>query len=228
MFVAIEVEQLAKRYPGGHEVLRDVTLHVEEGEIFAYLAGDGGGKTTTVRILTGLVRPTAGRARVAGVDVVERRAEVQARTGVTLREAARNGMHSGREFLVVVGSLWGLSFEEARARADELLALLQLTEAAELRLSVCPTPLRRRFDLAASLVRAPEVLFLDAPTTGLGLANRHALWDEVRRLRAGGTTVFMTTRNPEEAEAVADRMVVLRDGRTEDLDAPREEPVEAA
>jgi ABC-type multidrug transport system ATPase subunit len=227
MFVAIEVEQLAKRYAGGHEVLRDVTFHVEEGEIVACLAGEGGGKTTTVRILTGLVRPTAGRARVAGVDVVERRGEVQARTGVTLREAARHGMQSGREFLVLVGSLWGLSFEAARARADELLELLELTGAAELRLSVCPTPLRRRLDLAASLVRAPEVLFLDAPATGLGPGGRHALWDEVRHLRAGGATVFMTTRSLEEAEAVADRLVVLRDGCSQELDLPLE-PVEAA
>ncbi|MGH9283832.1 MAG: ATP-binding cassette domain-containing protein, partial [Acidimicrobiales bacterium] len=123
MYVAIEVEQLAKVYAGGTEALRDVTFHVDEGEIFGYLGRNGGGKTTTVRILTGLTRPTGGRARVAGLDVVERSDVIRARIGVTLQEAALDELLTGREFLTLVASLWGMPRKAARARADELLEL---------------------------------------------------------------------------------------------------------
>lgn len=225
MHVAIETEQLAKRH-AGHEALREVTLHVEEGEIFAFLAGEREGKTSLVRILTGRLLPTTGRARVAGVDVVEWPKEVRARTGVTLKEAALDGMLTGRRYLAMMGALWGLSRRAAQARADELLGLLELAEVAELRLSVYPAGARHRLDLAASLVRAPEVLLLDEPSAGLGLHGRHALWDELRRLRSEGTTVFLTTRHAEEARAVADRLAVPRGRGIEGLG--EEESGEAA
>lgn len=225
MYVAIETEQLAKHH-AGHGALREVTLHVEEGEIFAFLAGAREGKTSLVRILTGRLLPTAGRARVAGIDVVEGSREVRARTGVTLKEAALDGMLTGRQYLEIVGALWALPRRAAHDRAEELLGLLELAEVAELRLSVYPAAARRRLDVAASLVRAPEVLFLDEPSAGLARPSRNALWDEIRRLRAGGTTVFLTTRHAEEAQAVADR--VGRPWGRQGEDLGEEEPGEAA
>jgi ABC-2 type transport system ATP-binding protein len=187
MYVAIETEQLSKR------ALDDVTLHVEEGEVFAFLTGEGGGKTTLVQILSGRLRPDGGWARVAGVDVADRPEEVRARTGVTLAEAALDAMATGRRHLEVVGALWGLSRRAASDRADELLQLFQLTEVADLRRSVYPRGLGRRLDLAAALVGSPQVLVLDEPTAGLGADARRQVWEELWRLRAGGTTVFLAT-----------------------------------
>jgi ABC-2 type transport system ATP-binding protein len=138
---------------------------------------------------------------------------------VTLKEAALDGMLTGRQFLELVGALWGMSRRAAHTRAEEVLGLFELPEVAELRLSVYPTAIRRRLDLAASLVRAPEVLLLDEPTTGLGSGSRYALWDEIRRLRAEGSTVFLTTRHAEEARAVADRMVDTRQTQIESEEA---------
>ncbi len=220
MYVAIEVEQLAKTYAGGTEALRDVTFHVDEGEIFGYLGRNGGGKTTTVRILTGLTRPTTGRARVAGVDVVARPEDVRSRIGVTLQEAALDELLTGREFLTLVASLWGLRRQAARARADELLELFDLAAAAGRRVGTYSGGMQRRLDLAAALVRRPEVLFLDEPTTGLDPQSRRALWDEIRRLRGEGTTVFLTTQYLEEAEALADRLAVVHEGRIVALGSP--------
>jgi daunorubicin resistance ABC transporter ATP-binding subunit len=220
MYVAIEVEQLAKVYAGGTEALRDVTFHVDEGEIFGYLGRNGGGKTTTVRILTGLTRPTGGRARVAGLDVVERSDEIRTRIGVTLQEAALDELLTGREFLTLVASLWGMPRTAARARADELLELFDLAAAAGRRVGTYSGGMQRRLDLAAALVRRPEVLFLDEPTTGLDPQSRRALWDEIRRLRGEGTTVFLTTQYLEEAEALADRLAVVHEGRIVALGTP--------
>jgi len=220
MYVAIEAEQLAKIYATGTEALRDVTFHVGEGEIFGYLGRNGGGKTTTVRILTGLTGATRGRARVAGVDVVARPEDVRARIGVTLQEAALDELLTGREFLTLVASLWGLPRREAKARAGELLELFDLTAAAGRRIGTYSGGMQRRLDLAAALVRRPEVLFLDEPTTGLDPQSRRALWDEIRRLRAEGTTVFLTTQYLEEAEALADRLAVVHEGRIVALGSP--------
>ena len=220
MYVAIEVEQLAKVYAGGTEALKDVTFHVDEGEIFGYLGRNGGGKTTTVRILTGLTRPTGGRARVSGLDVVERSGEIRSRIGVTLQEAALDELLTGREFLTLVASLWGLSRRAARARADELLELFDLAAAGGRRVGTYSGGMQRRLDLAAALVRRPEVLFLDEPTTGLDPQSRRALWDEIRRLRSEGTTVFLTTQYLEEAEALADRLAVVHEGRIVALGTP--------
>ncbi len=220
MYVAIEVEQLAKVYAGGTEALRDVSFHVDEGEIFGYLGRNGGGKTTTVRILTGLTRPTGGRARVAGLDVVGRSDAIRSRIGVTLQEAALDELLTGREFLTLVASLWGMSPKAARARADELLDLFDLAPAAGRRVGTYSGGMQRRLDLAAALVRRPEVLFLDEPTTGLDPQSRRALWDEIRRLRGEGTTVFLTTQYLEEAEALADRLAVVHEGSIVALGTP--------
>jgi ABC-2 type transport system ATP-binding protein len=220
MYVAIEVEQLAKVYAGGTEALGDVTFHVDEGEIFGYLGRNGGGKTTTVRVLTGLTRATRGRARVAGVDVVARPEDVRSRIGVTLQEAALDELLTGREFLTLVASLWGLSRRAAHARGDELLELFDLTAAAGRRIGTSSGGMQRRLDLAAALVRRPEVLFLDEPTTGLDPQSRRALWDEIRRLRGEGTTVFLTTQYLEEADALADRLAVVHEGRIVALGTP--------
>jgi ABC-2 type transport system ATP-binding protein len=167
MYVAIEVEQLAKVYAGGTEALRDVSFHVQE-----------------------------------------------------LQEAALDELLTGREFLTLVASLWGLGHRAARARADELLDLFDLAGAAGRRIGTYSGGMQRRLDLAAALVRRPEVLFLDEPTTGLDPQARRALWEEIRRLRGEGTTVFLTTQYLEEAETLADRLAVVHEGRIVALGTP--------
>jgi ABC-type multidrug transport system ATPase subunit len=151
---------------------------------------------------------------------VARPGDVRSRIGVTLQEAALDELLTGREFLTLVASLWGLPRREARARAGELLELFDLTAAAGRRVGTYSGGMQRRLDLAAALVRRPEVLFLDEPTTGLDPQSRRALWDEIRRLRSEGTTVFLTTQYLEEAEALADRLAVVHEGGIVALGSP--------
>jgi len=209
---AIEVVGLQKRYRTGGEILRSVTFSVDPGEVFGYLARNGQGKTTSVRILTGLTLASEGAVRVCGLDVAAARAEVQARIGVTLQDAAIDDALTGRQFLTLVASLMGFPRRVARERADELLELFGLVEAAGKRIGAYSGGMQRRIDLAAALVRRPEILFLDEPTTGLDPQSRRTVWDEIRRLRSEGTTVFLTTQYIEEADALADRIGVLHGG----------------
>jgi ABC-2 type transport system ATP-binding protein len=214
MYVAIETEQLAKR------ALEGTTFHVEEGEIVAFLAGPGGGKTTLVQILTGRARPDAGWARVAGLDVVERQKEVRARTGVTLAEAALDATTTGRRYLELVGALWGIPRPAAHARADDLIGLFRLTDVADVRVGLYPTALSRRLRLAAALVRAPEVLVVDEPTAGLEPEGRRAVWEELWRSRAAGTTILLATGDAEEARISADRLVTAPHDAMEQIRQP--------
>jgi ABC-2 type transport system ATP-binding protein len=210
---AIVVESLVRTYPGGLRAVDGVDLVVAPGEIYGFLGPNGAGKTTTVRILTTLLRPTSGRALVAGHDVVTDAAGVRRSIGVALQEAALDPLMTGRELLALQGALHGLRRGEAQTRGTELLGRVDLEDAADRRLGTYSGGMRRRLDLALALVPRPRVLFLDEPTTGLDPASRAALWREVRRLNADGTTVFLTTQYLEEAEVLADRVGIIARGK---------------
>ncbi|MBD5786544.1 ATP-binding cassette domain-containing protein [Cellulosimicrobium terreum] len=208
----ITVQGLRKSY-GDHAVLRGVDLEVRRGEIFALLGPNGAGKTTAVNILTTLVAPDAGRARVAGADVVREAARVRSAIALTGQYASVDDFQTGTENLVMMGELAHLPRRRVRARATELLERFDLTGAADRRVATYSGGMRRRLDLAISLVSEPAVLVLDEPTTGLDPASRSQLWEVVRGLAADGTTVLLTTQYLEEADRLADTIAVLHDGR---------------
>jgi ABC-2 type transport system ATP-binding protein len=212
---AVEAEGLVKTYSsrsGTVEAVRGVDLRVDAGEVFGFLGPNGAGKSTTVRMLTTLLSLTAGAARVAGVDVARDPDGVRRRIGVALQEAGLDPRQTGRELLVLQGRLFDLSAEEAAARTEELLELVELTEAADRPIKGYSGGMKRRLDLASALVHQPEVLFLDEPTTGLDPASRLTVWDEVRRINERGTTVFLTTQYLEEADQLCDRLAIIDDG----------------
>ena len=208
---SIEVDNLEKSY-GPHVVLTGVDLRVPAGSVFALLGQNGAGKTTMVRILATLTRATAGRARVAGYDVHSQRRSVRRSISLTGQSVALDDLLTGMENLVLIARLSGLSRASARARAGSLLASFGLTEAGQRRVVAYSGGMRRRLDLAASLIREPSVIFLDEPTTGLDLASRRMLWDSVRSLAGSGRTVFLTTQYLEEADQLADQVAVLGKG----------------
>jgi len=211
MTLAIDVRGLGKRF-GRSEVLHDLDLSVPEGQVFALLGPNGAGKTTTINILTTLVRPDAGTAMVAGFDVVRQPESVKARISLTGQSAAVDEMLTGTENLVMLGRLSGLGVRGARVRAAELLDRFGLADAAGRRVRTYSGGMRRRLDLALSLVVTPPVIFLDEPTTGLDTRSRQSLWAEIRDLARAGTTVFLTTQYLEEADQLADRIAVLDQG----------------
>ena len=210
---AVEVEDLVREYKGGVRAVDGLGLQVATGEIYGFLGPNGAGKTTVVRVLTTLLRPTAGRALVAGFDVVREGDAVRRSIGVALQEAAIDPLMTGRELLRMQGALHGFSTRESKARAVALLDRVGLTEAGDRRVGGYSGGMRRRLDLALALVHRPQVLFLDEPTTGLDPTSRTALWREVRALNDEGTTVFLTTQYLEEAEQLADRVGIIARGR---------------
>ena len=183
------------------------------GSILGLLGPNGAGKTTAVRILTTLARPDAGRGTVAGIDVVAHPAEVRRHIGVAAQDATLDGLLTGRQNLVLVGELSDMGRAASRARATELLALFELTDAADRVLKGYSGGMRRRLDLAASLMTRPPVLFLDEPTTGLDPTSRQRVWDAIRELLRDGVTVLLTTQYLDEADALANRIVVIDHGR---------------
>ena len=212
---AVMAEDLVKHYTsrdGAVEAVRGVEVEVRTGEIFGFLGPNGAGKSTTVRMLTTLLSITSGRAEVAGVDVARDPDEVRRRIGVALQEAGLDPRQTGRELLLLHARLFGLSSAAARQRTDELLALVGLEEAADRVVKGYSGGMQRRLDLAAALVHAPEVLFLDEPTTGLDPASRLTVWDELRRINMRGTTVFLTTQYLEEADQLCDRLAIIDGG----------------
>ncbi|MFE9852338.1 ATP-binding cassette domain-containing protein [Streptomyces sp. NPDC005576] len=212
---AVVVQGLVKSYGGqsGVTALDGVDLAVPRGTVLGVLGPNGAGKTTLVRILSTLVRPDAGTASVDGFDVLRRARDVRRSIGLTGQYAAVDGKLSGRENLYLIGRLLDMSRKIARARADELLERFSLTEAAGRQAATYSGGMRRRLDLAASVMGRPRVLFLDEPTTGLDPRTRNEVWDEVRGLAGNGTTVLLTTQYMEEAEQLADELTVIDRGR---------------
>jgi ABC-2 type transport system ATP-binding protein len=210
---AIDARALRRVFKGGIEAVRDIDLTVTAGEVFGFLGPNGAGKTTTVRMLCTLLPPTSGSATVAGLDVVADGAKVRQRIGVALQEIGLDPVQTGRELLELQAGLYGITGRRGRERAGELLELVGLTEAAERRTKTYSGGMKRRLDLASALVHTPEVLFLDEPTTGLDPASRVTIWDEVRRINAGGATVFLTTQYLEEADKLCDRVAIIDEGR---------------
>ena len=216
MALAVEAEGLVKRFTGRNgtvDAVRGVDLHVAEGEVFGFLGPNGAGKSTTVRMLTTLTTITAGTARVAGVDVAADSDAVRRRIGVALQEAGLDQRQTGRELLVLQARLFGIPAAPAAERAQALLELVGLVEAGDRRIKGYSGGMKRCLDLASALVHQPRVLFLDEPTTGLDPASRLTVWDEVRRINAHGTTVFLTAQYLEEADQLCDRLAIIDDGR---------------
>ena len=220
----IIAENLVRHFGDVHAV-NGINLTVNQGEIFGFLGPNGAGKSTAVRMLTTLLRPTSGTARVAGFDVAKQPNEVRRRIGVALQDAAIDPLMTGTELLHLQAVLYGIPSSNTASRAGELLERVGLTAAADRRVGTYSGGMRRRLDLALSLIHQPSVLFLDEPTTGLDPMSRLTLWEEVRRLNQEGTTVMLTTQYLEEADQLADRIAIIdkglivREGRPSDLKA---------
>jgi ABC-2 type transport system ATP-binding protein len=209
----IEAEGLVRRF-GDLVAVDHVDLRVDDGEIFGFLGPNGAGKSTTTRMLTTLLKPTEGRARVAGFDVVKEAGKVRRVIGVALQDAAIDPLMTGNELLKLQSVLHGIPRAAAKRRCGELLERVGLTAAGDRRVGQYSGGMRRRLDLALSLVHEPQVLFLDEPTTGLDPMSRVALWEEVRSLNTEhGTTVLLTTQYLEEADALAGRIAIIDDGK---------------
>ncbi|HEX8066766.1 MAG TPA: ATP-binding cassette domain-containing protein [Thermoleophilaceae bacterium] len=210
----IEVDGLVREFKKGPRAVDGIDLEVAPGEIYGFLGPNGAGKSTTVHMLTTLLPPTAGTARVAGYDVVKQGPQVRSAIGAALQEAALDPLLTGREHMRLQTALHGLPRDERRRRGEALLARVGLVEAADRRVSGYSGGMKRRLDLALALVHGPRILFLDEPTTGLDPQSRAALWAEVGRLAHDeGVTVFLTTQYLEEADVLADRVGIIDRGR---------------
>jgi ABC-2 type transport system ATP-binding protein len=212
MTPAIETNALVKHF-GATRAVDGIDLRVARGAVYGLLGPNGAGKTTTIRVLTTLLRPDGGSARVLGHDVAREPAAVRAKVSLTGQFASVDEDLTGHENLVLVSRLFGYSWKASRARAGELLAAFDLSDSAAKQVRTYSGGMRRRLDIAASLVVTPEILFLDEPTTGLDPRSRNQVWDIVRSIAAGGTTVLLTTQYLEEADRLADRLAVIDHGR---------------
>jgi ABC-2 type transport system ATP-binding protein len=216
---AIRAEGLVKTYPvrgrngGPVRALDGLSITVARGTIFGLLGPNGAGKSTTIKILTTLARPDAGSAQLEGIDVLKRPDQIRRIIGVVAQKSGSDPMATGRENLILQGRLFGLGGAEVKARADELLARFDLTEAANRLVKTYSGGMQRRLDVALGLVHRPEILFLDEPTTGLDPEARTAMWQEINRLATGdGMTVLLTTHYMEEADRLADRIAIADAG----------------
>ena len=217
----IEVEGLVREFRKGPRAVEGINLVLRPGEIYGFLGPNGAGKSTTVLMLTTLLPPTSGTARVAGYDIVREGRQVRAAIGAALQEAALDPFLTGREHLNLQAALHGLPRQERKKRGDELLERVGLAEAADRRVRGYSGGMKRRLDLALALVHRPRILFLDEPTTGLDPQSRSALWSEVSRLaRDEGVTVFLTTQYLEEADVLADRVGIIDRGKIVAEDTP--------
>ena len=210
--LAIETDGLVKTF-NGTAAVDGIDLRVARGGVHGFLGPNGAGKTTTIRMLATLLRPDAGSAKVLGHDVVREADEVRSRVALTGQFASVDEDLTGRENLVLVARLFGYSRAAARGRAEELLAAFGLSDAADRSVKKYSGGMRRRIDIAASIVVTPELIFLDEPTTGLDPRSRNQVWDIVRAMVAAGTTVLLTTQYLDEADQLADRISVIDDGR---------------
>ena len=220
---SIEAEKLVREFKKGPRAVDGIDLRVEPGEIYGFLGPNGAGKSTTVLMLTTLLPPTAGTARVGGYDVVREGPKVRTVIGAALQEAALDPLLTGRDHLRLQAALQGISRHERKTRALELLDRVGLSEAADRKVGGYSGGMKRRLDLALALVHRPRLLFLDEPTTGLDPQSRTSLWDEVARLsREEGVTVFLTTQYLEEADVLANRVGIIDHGHIVAEGTPRE------
>jgi ABC-2 type transport system ATP-binding protein len=211
---AIEATGLVREFKKGPRAVDGIDLRVEPGEVYGFLGPNGAGKSTTVHMLTTLLPPTSGAARVGGHDVLKEGPEVRALIGAALQEAALDPFLTGAEHMRLQTALHGIRGDEAQRRSTELLGRVGLTQAADRKVGGYSGGMKRRLDLALALVHEPRILFLDEPTTGLDPQSRSALWDEVQRLATeSGVTVFLTTQYLEEADVLADRIAIIDHGR---------------
>ncbi|MEX0785352.1 MAG: ATP-binding cassette domain-containing protein [Dehalococcoidia bacterium] len=210
---AILAEGLVKHFTPEIRAVDGIDLSIEEGCIFGFLGPNGSGKTTTVRMLTTLLRPTAGRAEVGGLDVERQAGEVRRRIGVALQEAGLDDLQTGRELLHLQGRLYALDLGHVKRRASHLLDVVDLAQDADRAIKTYSGGMKRRLDLAAALMHEPKIVFLDEPTTGLDPISREAIWSEVRRLNADEkVTFFLTTQYLEEADRLADELAIMNHG----------------
>ncbi|MFK7919839.1 MAG: ATP-binding cassette domain-containing protein [Ilumatobacter sp.] len=213
MTAAITTHDLRRTF-GENEAVAGVDLAVETGEIYGFLGPNGAGKSTTVKMLCTLLSPTSGSATVAGFDVATQAGQIRLRIGVALQEASLDGKQTGRELLQLQGMLYGLSKSNITTRMDDVIGLVDIGAAIDDRVESYSGGMKRRLDLAMSLIHKPQILFLDEPTTGLDPASRTAVWNEVRTLNSQeGMTIFLTTQYLEEADELADRVGIIADGR---------------
>jgi daunorubicin resistance ABC transporter ATP-binding subunit len=213
MSALVEVEHLTKVYPDGTRAVDDVSFGVARGETFGFLGPNGAGKTTTIRILVTLLPKTGGTASVGGFDVDRRPEDIRAMIGYAGQFIGVDVDLTGRENLVLQGRLHGMSARDAARRADELLEVFALQEAASRRAGAYSGGMRRRLDLAQALVHQPPLVFLDEPTTGLDPQTRNALWRHLEELNENGTTIFLTTQYLEEADRLCRRLSIIDHGR---------------
>jgi len=195
------------------EAVKGINLNVQAGEIFGFLGPNGAGKSTTLRMLTTLIQPTGGQARVVGYDLLKESGQVRRRIGYVSQAGGADATATGRENLLLQARLYRMGRSEAIKRTNELLAALELESFADRLVKTYSGGQRRRLDLALGMVNNPDLLFLDEPTSGLDPQSRARLWDEVRKLREMGTTIFLTTHYLEEADVLADRLAIMDDGR---------------
>jgi ABC-2 type transport system ATP-binding protein len=212
MSLAIETTNLQKRF-GATRAVDGISLTIPRGHVYGLLGPNGAGKTTTIRMLTTLIRPDGGTARVLGHDLVTEASQVRSKVGVTGQFASVDEDLTGTENIVLFARLLGHTWRGARERAVQLLAAFDLADAASRQVKTYSGGMRRRLDIAASLIVTSELLFLDEPTTGLDPRSRNQVWDIVRDIAAGGTTVLLTTQYMEEADRLADRMAVIDHGK---------------
>ncbi len=212
---AVEAKNLKKTFKskdGDVEAVKDVSFHVNQGEIFSILGPNGAGKSTTILMLTTLLRVTSGNGRILGLDVEKEDKSVREKIGIALQDTGIDNLLTGRELFYTTARLWGFSKEDSETRASDLLELVGLNEAADRRVKTYSGGMKRRLDLGLSLVHKPDVLFLDEPTTGLDPGSRRVLWDEIKRLREDGVTIILTTQYLEEADELADRISIIDNG----------------
>ncbi len=211
-----------KARTGPVEAVKGVDLDVNEGESFGFLGPNGAGKTTTLRIFATLLRPTSGKVMIAGADLLAEPAKVRERIGYVGQGHGSDSQMTGRGELYYQGRFFGLTKDGAKKRADELLAAFELSDAADRKSSTYSGGMRRRLDVAMGMVHGPRLLFLDEPTTGLDPQARARMWDEVKKLRDSGTTVFLTTHYLDEADALCDRVAIIDHGEIVALGTPDE------
>ncbi|HET9199762.1 MAG TPA: ATP-binding cassette domain-containing protein [Dehalococcoidia bacterium] len=223
MTSGIRAEALVKHFTPEIRAVDGIDLSIDEGKIFGYLGANGSGKTTTVRMLTTLLRPTSGHAEVAGLDVVKRAQRVRRTVGVALQEAGLDDLQTGRELLYLQGQLFGLNGRKLEERVAYLVSVVDLEDAADRRVGTYSGGMKRRLDLAAALVHDPKILFLDEPTTGLDPISREAIWKYIMALNhEQGVTVFLTTQYLEEADRLADDVAIIDRGKIIATGSPEE------